>query len=204
MDIYSVPERRFYVYLYLRSEDSENGNIGTPYYVGKGVNQRAFTHHRNRIPVPKDKSNIQFHAIDLLESEAFAIEMELIQKFGRIDNGTGCLRNRTDGGEGTRYKRSLESRQKQSQTNTGRKRPPFSEEWIEKMRLAKLGKTRPKEVCEKIASYLRNQPEEVRKKRADSNRGKKRAPRSQEWCEKLRQAAKRKFEKDCIDQMMRE
>jgi hypothetical protein len=43
---------------------------------------------------------IVFVARDISESEAFALETSLIAKHGRIDKGTGCLRNLTDGGEG--------------------------------------------------------------------------------------------------------
>lgn len=72
---------------------------GTPYYVGKGKGDRAFRTNR-RIRPPKDKSRIVFHTKDLSEDKAFALEVELIAKYGRIDNGTGILRNLTDGGEG--------------------------------------------------------------------------------------------------------
>lgn len=36
----------------------------------------------------------------MTEPDAFQSEMLLISLYGRIDLGTGCLRNRTDGGEG--------------------------------------------------------------------------------------------------------
>ena len=36
----------------------------------------------------------------MAENDAFQLEMLLIYLHGRIDNGTGCLRNKTDGGEG--------------------------------------------------------------------------------------------------------
>ncbi|NBV27993.1 hypothetical protein EBS02_03090 [bacterium] len=87
-------ENEFYVYMYLRKN-------GTPYYVGKGKGDRAFRTHNRRIRPPKDKSRIVFHTKDLSEDKAFALEVELIAKYGRIDNGTGILRNLTDGGEGT-------------------------------------------------------------------------------------------------------
>jgi len=85
-------ERKYYVYMYLRTN-------GTPYYVGKGTGDRAYSKNRKFKP-PKDLSRITFHAQNLTEEEAFAIEIELIQKYGRVDNDTGILRNLTDGGEG--------------------------------------------------------------------------------------------------------
>ena len=86
-------ERKYYVYMYLRED-------GTPYYVGKGTGDRAYVKGKRRIKPPKNLSRITFHAQNLTEEEAFAIEIELIQKYGRVDNDTGILRNLTDGGEG--------------------------------------------------------------------------------------------------------
>jgi len=83
----------FYVYLYLRED-------GTPYYVGKGKGDRAFSNRRRKTKCPTDKTKIIFHSENLTEEEAFTIEKELIAKYGRKDNGTGILRNLTDGGEG--------------------------------------------------------------------------------------------------------
>jgi hypothetical protein len=43
---------------------------------------------------------IVFVAQNLSETDAFALEVSLIAQHGRIDNGTGCLRNLSDGGDG--------------------------------------------------------------------------------------------------------
>jgi len=83
----------YYVYLYLRED-------GTPYYVGKGKGDRAFSNKR-KFHKPKDKTRIIFHSKNLTEEEAFTIEKKLIAKYGRKDNDTGILRNLTDGGEGS-------------------------------------------------------------------------------------------------------
>ena len=83
----------YYVYLYLRED-------GTPYYVGKGRNKRAFQNWGRRMKPPSDKSRIVFHSENLTEDQAFALEKELIAQYGRKDKGTGILRNLTDGGEG--------------------------------------------------------------------------------------------------------
>ena len=83
----------YYVYQYLR----ENG---TPYYIGKGSKGRAYKSQR-AIPKPIDKKRIQIVAHKLFESEAFLLEMKLIQFYGRKDLGTGILRNMTDGGDGS-------------------------------------------------------------------------------------------------------
>jgi len=47
-----VNPNRFYTYAYLREDR-------TPYYIGKGSNDRAFNSNR-RLPVPKDKNRILF------------------------------------------------------------------------------------------------------------------------------------------------
>jgi len=90
----------YYVYAYLRSKDSDAGSAGTPYYVGKGTGKRRFAKH-GKLRVPKDKTKIVLLEQNLTEVEAHKLEIELIAKYGRKDNKTGILHNRTDGGEGS-------------------------------------------------------------------------------------------------------
>ena len=72
--------------------------------------------------VPKDKSRIIFLKKNLAEEEAFKHEIYMISIFGRMDLGTGILRNLTDGGEGTSGSiRTEEFREKLSLTKKGRK-----------------------------------------------------------------------------------
>ena len=84
---------RFYTYAYLREDRS-------PYYVGKGKENRVYKKHQKGVSVPKDKSRIIFLKQNLTEEEAFKHEKYMISVFGRKDLGTGILRNRSDGGEG--------------------------------------------------------------------------------------------------------
>jgi hypothetical protein len=77
----------FYTYMWLRE-------YGSPYYVGKGHGNRAI---RKGSPDNLNRILIQEHES---EADAFAAEIFLINFYGRLDLGTGCLRNRTDGGEG--------------------------------------------------------------------------------------------------------
>jgi len=91
---------QFYVYAYLRQRNSPIGNAGTPYYIGKGKADRAWEKH-GKTPVPKDISRIIIIDHNLTEEEAFSLEVKMIADYGRVDNNTGILRNRTDGGDGT-------------------------------------------------------------------------------------------------------
>jgi hypothetical protein len=85
-------QEKFYTYMYLRQKD------GTPYYIGKGCGDRAYSNNRT-IHRPDADARIFIQCWES-ESEAFEMEKWYIRLFGRKDNGTGILRNRTDGGEG--------------------------------------------------------------------------------------------------------
>ncbi len=126
--------KRFYTYAYLRKD-------GTPYYIGKGQRDRAYSkNHINIFVPPKDR--ILFLKKNLLEEEAFNHEKYMIAVFGRKDLGTGILHNRTEGGDGTSN---------------------ISDITKEKMRLKKLGKT--------LSQKHKNKLSEVRKGNIRWNNG---------------------------------
>jgi len=82
----------YYTYAYLRED-------GTPYYIGKGRNKRAFIKGNHKVSLPPEK-RILLLKQNLTEIEAFRHEIYMIAVFGRKDLKTGILLNMTDGGEG--------------------------------------------------------------------------------------------------------
>lgn len=89
----------YYTYAYIRSKDSKIAKAGTPYYIGKGKDNRAYVKHKGA-PTPTDKKYIVFLETNLSELGALALERRYIKWFGRVNNKSGILRNLTDGGEG--------------------------------------------------------------------------------------------------------
>lgn len=139
----------FYVYQYLRETDSVTGPAGSPYYVGKGHGDRAYAKNRKRTKPPANRENIVIVKSGLTEPEAFDLEKRLIRWFGRVDQGTGILRNLTDGGEGScGFQHSEETKNRIKELNTGRVWTP---ETIEKRAMAMRGRKLPKDLLERRA-----------------------------------------------------
>ena len=182
----------YYVYAYLRKSDL------TPYYIGKGIHRRAFDAD-HRVKVPTDKSRIVFIETNMSEIGALAIERRVIRWYGRKDNGTGILRNMTDGGDGASGAIvTPEVRARISAALTGRPSPkkgipllhrrgiPVSEETKEKIRIANTGENNP--------GYGKPRSDEVKAKMSASKKGKpsklKGIPRSDETKAKIGAANK--------------
>ena len=121
----------YYVYAYLRRD-------GSPYYIGKGKDNRAWVKHRT-VSTPKEKHRIVILESGLTNIGACALERRYIRWYGRKDFGTGNLHNRTDGGETTLGWVPKESTRKiMRENNTGTKNPFYgkkhTEDHKEKMR----------------------------------------------------------------------
>jgi NUMOD3 motif len=144
--------KKYYTYLWLRDN-------ATPYYVGKGSGERAFTHHKQQSQCqyrPRYDSRI---FVQYWESEEKAIEMEkwYIKLFGREDLGTGILHNKTEGGDGASgWIPSEETRRNMSRAGKGKPKSEehrkkigeaqkcrvFSEATLKRMSEAKIGKVK--------------------------------------------------------------
>lgn len=135
----------FYVYAYLRGEQSKSiahGKPGTPYYIGKGKGYRAWRSH-DTVKLPKDTSNnIIIIAEGLEEDVAFKIESLHIKLWGRKDNNTGILHNQTNGGEGLAGRTHSEET-KRKMSLKAKARPPWTDEQKKRHSDARKGAGNP-------------------------------------------------------------
>jgi hypothetical protein len=182
----------FYTYAYLREDK-------TPYYIGKGSGSRVFVPHKGRnnnivIGVPSE-DRILILKENLTEEEAFKHEKYMISIFGRKNNGTGILRNLTDGGEGSSgHQKSDEWKRIQSE-RMKKNNPMYNPESIEKMRKKQTGKKQSDETIQKRVSKTkgRRQSDDERKKRSEVRKGIK---FSDSHIENLKKAQQRRWSKN--------
>ena len=168
---------QFYAYLWLRDN-------GTPYYVGKGSNRRAFEHHA-RIGAAPPACRIIVQEFEN-EKEAFEAERLLISIYGRKQFG-GLLCNLTDGGEGpvgSKMTPEWCARNRELAIARGFGKRRMSPDEIERMRKRLTGKKRPQWAVENMRQWmLKNNP----------FRGKKHA---EETRLRMREAALKRYTKN--------
>ena len=140
-----MDDRIYYTYAYLRED-------GTPYYIGRGKDGRAYAAHKISKP-PRER--ILFLKQELTYSESIDHEKYMIFVLGRKDLGTGILRNLTDGGEGVENL-APETRKRISEKRMGQvnRSGPHTLESREKMSQSHTGKILTEEHKENIAKAM--------------------------------------------------
>jgi hypothetical protein len=162
------------VYEY-RLPESDGGHT---YYVGQGNYNRPYKshpyrgHERNPCIKPKDKNQIFIIKDNLTEQEAKDLEIELIAKHGRIDQGEGYLINKTDGGEGNNgWVASEETKRKMSEAHKGKN---LTEDHKRKLSKAHKGKKLTEDHKRKLSKANKGKSisEEHRRKISEAAKGK--------------------------------
>ena len=149
---------RFYTYAYLREDR-------TPYYIGKGCGKRAYRQLNHNVKTPP-KDRILILKNKITNEDAKKHEKYMIAVFGRKNNGTGILRNLTDGGEGVSgLKQTEQSREKMRKPNTkehnDKVRKTIKQKWEndeydkKEWRKRNLGKKQSEETIKKKSESLK-------------------------------------------------
>lgn len=147
---------KFLVYAFCRED-------GTFYYIGKGTDRRPFAKRKTGINPPRNKNQIIILHSRLDETTAFEYEKNLIRFYGRKDQGTGLLRNSTDGGEGVAgWIPGSEWRDKKSQSMKGENNPFYGQKHTPDVMQKIIEKVKQTKLAKKIQQLgLQNEDEKV-------------------------------------------
>lgn len=141
-------ENNYVVYIHRKLND------GSPFYVGAGSKKRPF--------IVKQRPNDWFEIVEsvgysieiyqenLSIEECFKLEIELISLFGRIDIGTGCLINKTNGGRKVFGLSDEILNVRNKKMSISAKGKPKSKEWRERLSKANIGKKASEETKMKM------------------------------------------------------
>lgn len=133
-------ENIYYVYAHYKPEDA------TPFYIGKGSGRRLWDKQNRSEWWINIVNKYGFVAKKLIENltheDALKEEAKLIREYGRMDLGTGCLINLTDGMDGN-AKLSEQTKQKMSESAKGRKWSQQQKDKFSKIKKQQLAKYNP-------------------------------------------------------------
>ena len=164
--------KQYYVYIWFRKD-------GSPYYVGKGCDDRAFVNDGHNVHRPDSLDRIFVQNFPS-EAEAFAEEIALIKYFGRKDLGTGCLRNLTDGGENPpSWKGKRRSQHHRDAVKAAKQGTNFTPAAREAARLASQRRRGISRETPWMIGFKHS--EESKAKIRAAKLGKKMAPHTEEW-----------------------
>ena len=195
----------YFVYAHYKSDDQN----GLPFYIGKGKNKRDLSTYRNRFwkNIANKHGYVAKRVKDnLTEEEAWDLEKELIKSYGKLIDGTGCLCNISDGGEGASGTiHSQETKNKWSEIKKGKTYEEiygvekatymrelrrksstgriYSEETKKKLSLAKQGKNNP--------MFGKSPSAEHSKKLSDAKIGKPSNTKGKKYSEEIKQNYKK-------------
>ena len=179
----NIETKQFYIYKITYQN-------GKPFYIGKGQNCRYKSHFKNGNTKLKKfiKQKLKSQSLrvviikdNLTEDKAFDLERRLIDRYGRKDNNTGVLYNRTSGGQGPSGVVYAEGRNRKiSETLKGNKR---SKETKRKISESKKGYKQTKEHIRKRSQSMKgnkntlgyNHTEETKRQISESMKGKKKS-----------------------------
>ena len=154
-DFAAIAKRGSFVYCYLDCQTK------APYYVGISSRAARPLEAHGACDPPVDTALIRVMRSGLTWEEAQLWECFYIARFGRVASGTGCLLNKTEGGEGSvGYVHTENSKLLMSANRSGKpawnKGVPMSPEQKIKLSSARQGiGTLPAEVKSKISASLK-------------------------------------------------